>query len=61
MTCLTGLHFGFNVPFVVRVDENDLTGPRSAPDCSTLETDPQTTPTGDDYELRQCHLWPERV
>lgn len=47
-----GLHFGFNVPFVVRVDENDLTGPRSAPDCSTLETDPQTTPTGDDYEIR---------
>ena len=46
-----GLIFGFNVPFVVRVDENDLTGPRSAPDCSRLETVPHTTPAGDDYEL----------
>ena len=30
--------FGFKIPFVLRVDDNDLISPRSAPDCSTLES-----------------------
>ena len=43
--------FGFNVPFVVRVDDNALRSPRSAPDCSTLATTPQIDlRTGDEYE-----------
>ena len=33
-----GLPFGFNIPFVIRLDDNDLKGPESAPDCSTLES-----------------------
>ncbi len=29
------LPFGFNIPFVIRVDDNDPESPESAPDCST--------------------------
>ena len=44
-------YLGFNVPFVVRVDDNALRSPRSAPDCSTLVTTPQIDlSTGDEYE-----------
>ena len=32
--------FGFNIPFVIRVDDNDLGRPQSAPDCSKLITTP---------------------
>ncbi len=32
--------FGFNIPFVIRVDDNDLGRPQSAPDCSKLKTTP---------------------
>ena len=32
-----GLPFGFKIPFVLRVDDNDLQRPNSAPDCSKLE------------------------
>ena len=47
-----GLPFGFNIPFVIRVDDNDLKGPESAPDCSKLMSygpkygDPET---GEEY------------
>lgn len=30
--------FGFNIPFVIRVDDNDLKGPERAPDCSKLKS-----------------------
>ena len=30
--------FGFKIPFVLRVDDNDLKAPESAPDCSKLES-----------------------
>ena len=33
-----GLPFGFNIPFVIRVDDYDLGIPQSAPDCSKLES-----------------------
>ena len=33
-----GLPFGFNIPFVIRVDDNDLGRPQSAPDCSKLKS-----------------------
>ena len=33
-----GSPFGFKIPFVIRVDDNDLESPRSAPDCSKLES-----------------------
>ena len=32
-----GLPFGFKIPFVLRVGDNDLQRPNSAPDCSKLE------------------------
>ena len=35
-----GLPFGFKIPFVLRVDDNDLKGPESAPDRSKLKTTP---------------------
>ena len=35
-----GSPFGFNIPFVIRADDNDLKGPESAPDCSKLKTTP---------------------
>lgn len=41
-----GLPFGFNIPFIIRVDDNDLGKPRIAPDCSKLKT----TPSGDEGE-----------
>ncbi|MXZ55178.1 MAG: hypothetical protein F4Z14_03305 [Gammaproteobacteria bacterium] len=41
-----GLPFGFNIPFVIRVDDNDLGKPRITPDCSKL----LTTPWGDKGE-----------
>ena len=33
-----GLPFGFEIPFVLRVDDNDLKGPESAPDLSKLKS-----------------------
>ena len=33
-----GLPFGFETPFVIRVNDNDLQRPKSAPDCSTLNS-----------------------
>ena len=33
-----GSPFGFNIPFVIPVDDNDLQQPKSAPDCSTLKS-----------------------
>ena len=42
-----GYRFGFNVPFVLRVDDNDLTMPRSVPVRPTLES--YTTIGGDPY------------
>ena len=47
-----GLPFGFKIPFVLRVDDNDLKGPESAPDGSKLKSygpkygDPDT---GEEY------------
>ena len=47
-----GLPFSFEIPFVLRVDDNDLKGPESAPDCSNLKSygpkygDPDT---GEEY------------
>ena len=47
-----GYPFGFNIPFVLRVDDNDLEGPESAPDGSKLKSygpkygDPDT---GEEY------------
>ena len=41
-----GYPFGFNIPFVLRVDDNDLERPSIAPDCSILKT----TPWGDEGE-----------
>ena len=47
-----GLPFGFEIPFVLRVDDNDLKGPESAPDRSKLKSygikyvDPDT---GEEY------------
>lgn len=43
---LNGDPFGFKIPFVLRVDDNDLARPSVAPECSKLET----TPWGDDGE-----------
>ena len=43
-----GLPFSFEVPFALRVDDNDLQRPKSVPDCSTLKSygirhvDPET-------------------
>ena len=39
-----GSPFGFNIPFVIRVDDNDLKSPRSPPDCSKLVTTPWIDP-----------------
>ena len=41
-----GYRFGFNIPFVLLVDHNDLGRPSIAPDCSKL----MTTPCGDEGE-----------
>lgn len=43
--------FGFNIPFVVRVDDDYLSSPKGAPDCSKLATTPQIDPlTEEEYE-----------
>ena len=48
-----GLPFGFETPFVLRVDDNDLKSPSIAPDCSKLKSyipkgeDPNT---GEEYK-----------
>jgi hypothetical protein len=48
-----GSQFGFNVPFVIRVDDDELRSPRGAPDCSKLATTPQIDPyTEEEYETR---------
>lgn len=48
-----GSQFGFNIPFVVRVDDNELSYPRSAPDCSKLAMEPQIDPnTEEEYKTR---------
>ena len=48
-----GNHFGFNIPFVIEMDDDDLNSPRLAPDCSKLETVPRIDHfSGDEYEER---------
>ena len=49
--CPYGSQFGFNIPFVIRVTDDPLSGPRGAPDCSKLATTPQIDPyTEEEYE-----------
>ena len=58
-----GLPFGFKIPFVLRVDDNDLKGPESAPDCSKLKSYGTKVRPGYRGRVRSSlrHLQPERV
>ena len=47
-----GYPFGFKIPFVLRVDDNDLGRPQTTPDCSTLLIETVGGPyTGEELEI----------